>query len=262
MAAGQITIENRDAVSWITFDNQDKRNAMSLPMWQGLTQILSAAAEDTSIRAVALRGAGDKAFVSGSDISSFGEQRNSPEAVAIYNAAVEAALSTLSAFPKPSVAVISGYCIGGGVSIAAACDLRLAEAGASFAVPAAKLGVGYSRHQIERLQALVGSSLLRDLIFTARRIDAAEALSRGLIDTVSSQDDFASLVSERLSAIAANAPLTILAAKRASQNAALPGAQRETATVDAMIADCYSSADYREGQAAFAEKRKPVFTGR
>lgn len=260
--AGKIVIETKDRVCWVTFDNPDKRNAMSLAMWQELAAGIAAAEQDEASRVLALRGSGALAFVSGSDVSSFGEQRNSPEAVASYNGAVEAALSRLAAFPKPSVAVISGYCIGGGVSIAAACDLRFAETGANFAIPAGRLGVGYSRHQIERLQALVGPSLVRDLIFTARRIDAGEAQARGLVDMVTETELFAVSVDERLGAIADNAPLTLRAVKHASRNATLPASARSDADVDRAIETCFASADYREGRAAFAEKRKPVFTGR
>ena len=259
---GKIVVETRERIGWITFDNPDKRNAMSLAMWQDLAGCIAAAEQNEEIRVLALTGSGGKAFVSGSDVSSFGAQRNTPEAVASYNAAVETALSALASFAKPSVAIISGYCIGGGVSIAAACDLRFAEADASFAVPAGKLGVGYSRHQIERLQMLVGPSLVRDLIFTARRMDATEAQARGLLDVVVDKQAFAERIADRLSAISGNAPLTLRAAKRASQNASLPFDKRDDVGVDRAIADCFASADYKEGQAAFAEKRQPVFSGR
>lgn len=258
---GQLSYVADGTVARLHFDNPGKHNAMSLAMWRALSQRVAEAQADPAVRVLVLAGAGETAFVSGSDISSFGAERTSPEAVRLYNEAVEAGLAALHGFAKPSVALIQGYCIGGGLSIAAAADLRFASAEASFAIPAGRLGIGYSFGQIARLQALAGQAVVRDLVFTARRMGAAEALRCGLLNEVS--EDAAGLEAmarDRVGAIAANAPLTLRAAKLASAQAS--AIEPDVAAVEAAIATCFASDDYREGQAAFAEKRRPLFQGR
>jgi enoyl-CoA hydratase/carnithine racemase len=260
--AGTIGYEVADGVARITFTNPEKRNAMSLDMWTDLARIAGEAAADPAVRVLLLQGAGDAAFVSGSDVSGFKDSRSTADATRSYNATVEAALAALAACPKPAIAAIRGYCIGGGVSIAATADLRISHTESSFAIPAARLGVGYSRQQIERLQQLIGPARLRELIFTGRRTTAREALAMGLVNQVLTAEEYDGSITALATQIATAAPLTLRAAKRASQQALLAAAARDDAATDALIDACFASEDYREGQAAFAEKRKPNFQGR
>jgi enoyl-CoA hydratase len=260
--AGTINYRAGEGIGHITFSNPEKRNAMSLDMWSSLARIVADATADNAVRVLVLRGEGDAAFVSGSDVSGFKESRSSADATKVYNATVEAGLAALARCSKPVLAVIQGYCIGGGVSIAATADLRIASSTASFAIPAAKLGVGYSRQQIERLQQLVGPAKLREMIFTGRRLTADDALAIGLVNQVLAAETFDEEVEKLATQIASAAPLTLRAAKRASQQALLAASERDDAATDAMIDACFASEDYREGQAAFAEKRKPNFQGR
>jgi enoyl-CoA hydratase len=260
--AGTIGYAAADGVARITFINPEKRNAMSLEMWGQLEKAIANAVGDGGVRVLMLRGEGDAAFVSGSDISGFAESRSSVDATLTYNTTVERGLAAVAGCTKPVVAAIRGYCIGGGVSIAVAADLRIADEAASFSIPAARLGVGYSRQQIERLQQIVGPARLRDMVFTGRRMGSGEALTAGLVNQVFAAGDFDAAAEALAAQLAGAAPLTIAAAKRASQQALLANAERDTAATDALIAACFASEDYREGQAAFAEKRKPVFRGR
>ena len=260
--AGTVLCAVGGPVARVVFSNPDKRNAMSLQMWDQLAGAISQAVEDTQIRIITLAGEGKQAFVSGSDITGFAESRSTADAARAYNDTVEAALSALANCPKPTLAIIRGYCVGGGVSIAAACDIRVGDDKATFAVPAARLGVGYSAEQISRLQQVVGPANLRDIIFTGRRLGAADALRIGLLSQVIPEAEIAASAEELAGQIAANAPLTIKAAKRASLEALRPAGEREAARLAALLAACFDSDDYREGQKAFTERRKPVFMGR
>lgn len=259
---GTVRYRAEGAVGRVVFSNPEKRNAMSLAMWEELTAVIAQAVSDAEVRVIALTGDGEQAFVSGSDISGFSQSRSTPAATKAYNDRVEAALSSVADCPKPTVALIRGFCIGGGVGIAAACDLRLADDKSIFAVPAALLGVGYSVQQISRLQHLVGPAHVRDIIFTGRRLKADEAHRAGFLSRILPEADFQADTDTLIAQIGANAPLTIAAAKRASIEALKSFGERDLAAVDALIAACFVSDDYREGQRAFAEKRKPRFVGR
>jgi len=213
------------------------------------------------VRVIVLTGAGDKAFVAGADISRFGEERDSADAIAEYNASVRSFQDTLTHAPIPTIARIGGYCIGGGLAIALCCDIRIASDDSRFAVPAAKLGLGYAANGIERLMQIVGPSAAMEIFYTARQFDAAEALTMGLVNRVVPRAELADYCDGYTARISENAPLTIRAVKTAVSENLKPPGERDTALCDAQVAACFASQDYIEGRTAFMEKRKPQFTG-
>jgi len=245
----------------IRFNNPEKHNALSVDMWEAVPPLLDKAARDDNVRMVVLSGEGGKSFVSGADISQFEDMRAAKEAVKKYEAMAEAALQGIYEFEKPTVACIQGYCIGGGVNVAICCDIRIASSNSTFAIPAAKLGLGYRYSAMKNLTDLVGPGHAKDIFFTARRLDAAEALRIGLINRVADSDKLDALLAEYTTAICQNAPLTIKAGKRIIRDVL----KTEDADMDLarkLILDCFESDDYAEGRRAFMEKRKPVFKGK
>lgn len=255
-------ISTRDgAVARIMFNNPDRHNAMSLDMWRGAEEAVNAHLASGAARVIVLTGAGDKAFVAGADISRFGEERKQADAVREYNEAVRSFQDTLAEAPVPTIAMIGGYCIGGGLAIALCCDLRLASADSRFAIPAAKLGLGYAAGGVDRLMQIVGPAFAKEIFFTARQFDAEEARAMGLVNRVVPRDELAVLVDDYTRRICENAPLTIRAAKTTVGELVKPEGTRDLARADEQVAACFASNDYAEGQAAFMEKRKPVFTG-
>jgi enoyl-CoA hydratase len=229
-------------------------------MWQAIPQVLEGFANDGAIRAVVLTGAGDKAFVSGADISQFEKERSSADAVAHYDAVGEKAQSALKMFDKPVIAMIRGYCIGGGLNIANLCDLRIASDDARFGIPAAKMGLGYRAASMKHLVDLVGAAYAREIMLTARQFSAEEALRMGLVQKVVPVAELEKTVREYCDMIAANAPLTMRAAKRIIREVSV--AEYDTEACQALVKECFDSEDYREGRRAFMEKRKPVFKGK
>lgn len=260
MSTDQIIVAREGAVGRITFNNPEKHNAMSLEMWRGTTEALNEMAA-SDVRAVVLTGAGDKAFVAGADISRFGKERDSADAVAEYNAAVKEMQETLIALPIPTIAMIGGYAIGGGLAIALCCDLRIASDDSRFAIPAAKLGLGYAANGIERLMHIVGPAAALEIFYTARQFDAGEALTMGLVNRVLPRSELADYCGGYATRISENAPLTIRAAKTAVLELLKPESERNLALCAEQVTACFASNDYKEGRAAFAEKRKPAFTG-
>jgi enoyl-CoA hydratase/carnithine racemase len=245
----------------IRFNNPEKHNALSVDMWEAVPPLLAKAAKDENVRMVVLSGEGGKAFVSGADISQFEDMRAAKEAVKKYEAMAEAALQGIHEFEKPTVACIQGYCIGGGMNVAISCDIRIASANSTFAIPAAKLGLGYRYSAMKNLTDLVGPGHAKDIFFTARRLDAAEALRIGLVNRVAEAEKLDALLAEYTTAICQNAPLTIKAGKRIIRDVL----KTEDADMDLarkLILDCFESDDYAEGRRAFMEKRKPVFRGK
>lgn len=251
-----------EAIGWIVFNNPARRNAVSMDMWAAIPKIVEAYETDPEVRVIVLAGAGDRAFVSGADISEFEQQRNSLENVKEYDAVAGLASEALVTASKPTIAMIRGWCIGGGVSVALTCDMRIAEADARFGVPAAKLGLGYDMTGIRRLVDVVGPSYAKEIFFTARHYTASEAHEMGLVNRVVAAQELEAEVRAYAGMIAENAPLTIAAVKRAVREIITDESARDAATVTAMVEACFASEDYREGRTAFMEKRKPVFRGR
>ena len=259
-AGGKMLSEVDAGVGLITFNQPEKRNAMSVDMWLGLGEILTAFAADDAVRVVVLTGAGHKAFVSGADISQFDTQRADGNAQVQYDRLTSAGRAQLGTFPKPVIARIRGFCLGGGLGIAMQADLRLAAADSQFGIPAAKLGIGYGMEMVRKLVSLVGPAQARLLLYSGARIDGAEAARIGLVNRVVPDEELIETVLLLAREIAGNAPLSLRAAKLAVA-AAVDPAGDASAAEQAVLA-CFDSADYREGRAAFAEKRKPKFAGR
>ena len=258
----QILSSVTGPIGTLTFNNPERRNAVSLDMWHAAADAFSTLAADPTVRVIVITGAGGKAFVSGADISKFENERATSDAVATYNAAVDAFSALLLNCDKPSIAMIRGYCIGGGVGIAVCCDLRVATDQSRFAVPAAKLGLGYGVENIRRLNDLIGPQFTTEMLYTARQFDAAEALRIGLVNLVVPDAGTEQAVQGMASTIAENAPLTIRATKAILQDLLRDPADRDPARCEALVRACFESSDYQEGRRAFLEKRKPVFTGK
>lgn len=258
----KLIARKEGAVGWVIFNNPDRHNATSYEMWQSLPLVLEAFSSDADVRVIVFRGAGEKAFSAGADISQFKEKRSGPEAVQAYNDAADAAGRALRECSKPTVAMIRGYCIGGGTAIAVGCDLRIAGDSARFGVPAAKLGLGYRFDGIKRLAAIVGPAFTAEIFFTARQFTAQEALQMGLVNRVTPDAELERYTLDMVSAMAANAPLTIAAVKVALIELGKDPVNRDLARCQRMVEACFASEDYKEGQAAFMAKRKPQFKGR
>jgi enoyl-CoA hydratase len=258
----KLLVEVSGHVAIVTFNNPAKRNALSAEMRAALPDLLAALNADPGVRVVVVTGAGDKAFVSGADISEFGAQRTSPDARASYDRAQAAVAAAWAGMDKPIIAMIRGFCIGGGLVTAMQADIRIASDDSQFGIPAARLGLGYGFSGVAALMNLIGPSQTAEMLFSARRFSAAEALQTGLVNRVVPADSLRETVLELASSIASNAPLTVAAAKAAIREAARPAERRDLARVEAMVEACFRSADYLEGQRAFAEKRPPEFTGR
>ncbi len=257
----RMRLVKEGAIGWIIFNHPERRNAMSIDMWQALPRMLDELEASPEIRVVVLKGAGDEAFVAGADISEFETHRATPEAVQAYEEFVDAATGRLGRFPLPTIAMIRGFCIGGGMAIALSCDLRIATPQSVFAIPAAKLGLGYRHGGIRTLMNLVGPGFAREIFFTARQFSAAEALSMGLINRLVEEPEIEAYVRNYCAMIAANAPLTLRAAKRAMIEIAEEPGDFDASVCEQMVQACFDSEDYKEGRRAFMEKRRPKFTG-
>jgi enoyl-CoA hydratase/carnithine racemase len=258
----KLRVDLKHGVAWLFIDNGAKRNAFDLDMWRALPPLMAAIDAEPEARVVVIAGAQGLPFCSGADISEFSTVRATSAGGRAYEAANVAAFEAISACAKPTIAAISGFCMGGGMGVASACDLRVAREGTVFAIPAGRLGVGYPPSAMRFAVAAVGPQLAFDMFFTARRLDAKEAFDAGLLARLFESEAFIGGVDALAAAIAANAPLTLKAAKAAIRAAAaLPGAP-SAAECEALAAQCFDSADYMEGRAAFLEKRAPKFTGR
>lgn len=246
----------------IRFNNPARHNALSVDMWEAIPALLAQAEQDDAIRLVVFSGAGGKSFVSGADISQFEDMRAAREAVKHYEAMAETALMSIYRCAKPTLACIQGYCIGGGVNVAISCDIRIASDDSVFSIPAARLGLGYRYSALKNLVDLVGVGAAKDLFFTARRIDAREAKSLGLVSRVSDAAGLGALLAEYTAAMGVNAPLTVHAGKAIIAEMLKPSADLDVELCQRLIRDCFESDDYTEGRRAFMEKRKPVFKGK
>ena len=256
-------IGRRDgAVAHVIFNNPAKHNAVSLDMWRAMNAVLDDFLADREIRVLVVSGAGGKAFVSGADISKFESERATKDGVAAYASVSAAVYDKLYHFPKPTIAKIRGYCIGGGVNLALCCDLRVCDQGARFAIPAAKLGLGYGYSGLKRLCDVIGPARALEMFYTARQFSAREAYDMGLVNSCVGDGELDQCVADLTGRIGENAPLTIAAIKRAAREIAKDPADRDLDALEEMVQACFDSQDYIEGRRAFMEKRKPAFQGR
>jgi enoyl-CoA hydratase len=259
---GRIVSRVEDSLGWIVIDHPERRNAVSAHMWAELADAAEQLDANPAVRVIVLRGAGEVAFVSGADISEFESRRTGGAAAQTYEDGTQRAFGALGAVAKPVIAMIHGFCVGGGMATALAADLRYCAGDAVFAIPAARLGLGYHAGGIEALTALVGPSTAREIFFTARRYRAEDALRLGLVNEVFPKPELEERVRAIAGQIAANAPLTLRSVKRISRELARDPADRDRAAIRESIQRCFDSEDYKEGVRAFLEKRAPKFEGR
>ena len=256
----RIIAKKEGAVGWLIFNNPERRNAVSVDMWEAIPRVLSQYESDPEVRVIVLAGAGDKAFVSGADISQFEKERSSADAVQRYEELAEGAAAKLAGCDKPLVAMIRGYCLGGGMNIAVLCDIRIASDDARFGIPAAKMGLGYRASSMKNLADVVGAACAREIMITARQFSAAEAREMGLVNRIAAKENLEAVVKEYTDSISGNAPLTMRTAKRIIRE--ISKVEYDAAKCKAWAKECFESEDYTEGRKAFMEKRKPVFKGR
>ena len=262
-ATAPLLLEKDGPIGWIIFNQPEKRNAVSQEMWQLMPGYVEDLAGDETIRVVVLRGAGEVAFVSGADISQFKDRRRNMADEAEYRKISARGGEALAALTKPLLAMIHGFCIGGGVSMAISCDMRIAADDARFGIPAARLGLGYHYRGMEKLMKLIGPAYTKELFFTARTdFSAQDALRMGLVNQVVPKAELETFTRDYALRISRNAPLTMRTAKASVDQLVRPAAERDLALLDKMIADCFNSEDYQEGVRAFSEKRRPQFQGR
>lgn len=257
----KILAEIRDATGWLTINQPERRNAISLEMWEGISRAITAFADSAEVRSVVMTGAGDKAFTAGADISQFDKNRADADAADRYAKISRDARHLILDLRKPVIAMIRGFCMGGGLGIAMTADIRIAAEGSTFGIPAARLGIAYDTVNLLRLVRLVGPSKAKEILFTARRYSAEQALEMGLINEVVAPEDLEDTVRTMCAEIAQNAPLSMEASKLTIDELAKVPADIDAAAIQAMVDRCFNSADYKEGRAAFMEKRKPAFTG-
>jgi enoyl-CoA hydratase len=257
-----LRVEKRGAVGWIVFDQQAKRNAINGEMWRGIAPAMQRFDADPEVRCVAFRGAGTDAFSAGADISEFEARRASEESVGQYDDLLDRVLQSIQGSLKPSVAMIYGYCFGGGVEVALACDLRYCAASAQFAIPAAKLGLAYNVEGHKRLLETVGHARAREIMFLGRRYPAEEALAMGLVHRVLPDGELEAFTDQILSELCQNAPLSIANTKTLLEEYAKSVGAPDHERMRAAMERCARSADYKEGRRAFMEKRKPRFSGK
>jgi enoyl-CoA hydratase/carnithine racemase len=259
--SGAVRVLREGALAWLVFDHPERRNAISTEMWDAIPDAVAGLDADPAVRVVVMRGAGEVAFVSGADISEFERARTGAEAAAEYDRTTARAFDALAGLGKPLLAMIHGFCIGGGMATALAADLRYAAEDAVFAIPAARLGLGYHMAGLDALARLVGPATAKEILFTARRYGAAEALRLGLVNGVRRKEALQGDVRALAAQIADNAPLTLRSAKLTLRELARDPAARDLAAVRRALRACFESEDYKEGVRAFLEKRAPRFAG-
>ena len=260
--SGAVHIRREGHIGSIVLDHPERHNAISTEMWQGLLEAANDLAEDEEIRVVLIRGEGERAFAAGADISEFSDKRTDSSANQEYDDVSDQAYTALTTMPKPLVAMIHGYCIGGGLAVALTADLRIVSDDAKFTIPAARLGLGYRSAGLGRLVQLIGPSATKRILFLADRFDSQEALSIGLVNRVVPKLELEAATNDWLQMICNNAPLTIRAAKAATDEWTKPESDRNFGEINQLVDACFDSFDYREGVEAFMAKRQPQFRGR
>jgi len=260
--SGKILTAVESSVATLVFHNPERHNSLSLQMWQDAAAALDEFAAADEVRAIIVTGSGEKSFASGADISEFEKVRANAEGAATYDIALERFWTALGDNPKPTIAKIRGFCLGGGLNIAACCDLRVCGESSRFGVPAAKLGLGYGVSTMRRLVAIAGPQFALEMLLTARHFTSGEARDIGLVNHVVPDAEVESYVRTMVEGIARNAPLTIRAAKGVIHELLEDASKQDLAAADTLVKDCFDSEDYREGRRAFLEKRKPEFKGR
>ena len=256
----RATVE--DGVGWMVFNNPERLNAVNFAMKQAIPGIIEQFDADDEVRVVVMMGSGERAFVSGADVTEFGELRSTPEAIRVYDEVTERMWDSLHALSKPLIALVRGFVLGGGLEAALRADLRIAAENAEFGIPAAKIGLGLSFENTDELMRVIGPTHAADLLLTGRRMKADEALACGLVNRVVPLDEIEDVVRELAAEIASNAPLAVRQLKANMQASPLPERERDRGRLDALEAECYASEDYAEGRRALSEKRHPEFTGR
>ncbi len=261
LSTTKVIAEKDDQIGWLTFNQPERRNALSVEMWQAIPAVIHEFEADPQIRIIVLKGAGNKAFVAGADISEFEKMRSSQENIEFYEQQTQAASESLSTALKPTIVMVRGFCVGGGLGIAIDCDMRIASEDSQFAVPAAKLGVGYKYGGLKTLVDLVGPSFAKEIFYTGRLFSASEALTMGLVNRVVPNDELENYVRDYCKTIARNAPITVKSVKQIVGEI-VNDAGPDLDLCARVVKECFDSEDYIEGRRAFMEKRHPVFQGR
>ncbi len=259
---GLALSRKEDGIGWMTFNNPERYNALSIEMRHAVIKVLTDFRDDDDIRVVVISGAGGKAFVSGADISQFEKQRATPEQQAEYSALTRRMDEALTGLGKPLIAMIRGFCLGGGLGVALNADIRIASSDSRFGIPAARLSIGYPYPSIRKLMTLIGPACAKEMLFTAKRYPADVALRMGLINDVVEPDELEETVREMAKTIGANAPLTIRAAKTIVEELLKNEDDHDLDLCAEVARRCMESEDYVEGRRAFMEKRRPQFTGK
>ena len=258
----QMIVKVKNGVGWMIFNQPKKRNAVSFDMWKSIPKIVNFFESNNNVRVVVMRGAGNKAFISGADISEFEDKRNTKKQVEIYDKATENASNSLINLEKPLISMINGFCIGGGLALSLCSDIRITSQNGLFAVPAAKLGVGYKFSGIKQLMDLVGPSYTKEIFFTGRKFTSDEALKMGLVNAVVKNDELERYIDNLTENIVENAPLTIKAVKISVNEGLKIQLKSDLEKINKLVEECFSSEDYMEGRRAFMEKRRPKFGGK
>jgi enoyl-CoA hydratase/carnithine racemase len=257
----KILSEVKDGIGWIVYNNPERRNAVSLAMAEKVAEVISEHNNDDDVRVVVVRGEGGKSFVAGQDISEFEELRSTSDGIERYERITNGMYDGIRECPKPVIAMIEGYCMGGGMAVACACDIRVCSDNSIFSIPAGRLGIGYRPRFTRWVVETVGGPIAKEILFTARRYDAAEALKIGLVNRVTSVGELTGYVKEYANSIAKNAPLSVRASKRIVNEVGAGPGEWNMREMQALIDACSNSDDYEEGRQAFMEKRTPKFNG-